>query len=222
MRTLRVRLEDKIQKKHLLSHSFFSRWSSGRLSPSEIKGYAKECYVLEKEFPRFLSALHSKCDHPQMRKALLENLVNQEHGSESQLDLWIRFSEGLGVDRQELVEHFYSDETQHLLRVFKDCVSSDNPIDGLAALYAYERQQPDVARTKLHGLENFYEFRDEEAFERLKNNQVKDVYQAETEAVLLADLCKTQEDEDRAVEVVEKTLNSLYDFLDGVERRYRH
>jgi hypothetical protein len=47
-----------------------------------------------------------------------------------------------------------------------------------------------------------------------------DVYHAETEASLLTQLCKTPEDEARAIAAAEETLNALYDFLDGVERRY--
>lgn len=222
MRTLRSRLEDKIQRKHILEHSFFTRWGCGQLSSEEIKGYAKECYIFEKEFPRFLSALHSKFGDPQLRMVLLENLLHQERGNQNQLEIWARFAEGLGVERSELDEHFFSDETQHLLEEFRNCVNSDNPIDGLAALFAYERQQPDVARTKISGLERFYGWEDQETVGNFKNSQSEDVYHAEAEATLLAELCRSEEDEERAVQVVEKTLNTLYDFLDGVERRYRH
>ncbi len=221
MRTLRSRLEDKIQQKHLLSHSFYTRWVCGELSRNELQGYAKEYYAFEKEFPRFLSALHTKCEDPKMRQALLENLIHEEQGDENHLELWSRFAEGMGVDRLELPKHFFSDETQNLLKVFRDYMSSENPIDGLAALYSYERQQPDVARTKIDGLKCFYGVSDEKTVEFFKTHQVYDVYHSETEMNLLSQLCTSEKDEDRAVEVVEKTLNTLYDFLDGVERRYR-
>lgn len=222
MRSLRSRLEDKVQNKHLLSHSFFSRWGAGQLTQEEIRGYAKECYVLEKEFPRFVSTLHSKCEDPQLRQALLESLVHLEHGRENELENWTRFAEALGVSREELIHHFFSDETQHLLKVLRDSVNSENPIDGHAALFAYERQQPDIARTKVSGLQMFYDVKDETAVNQYKELRVKDVLHAETEAEVLSKLCRNEQDEARAVEIVEKVMTTLHDFLDGVERRYRH
>ncbi|MBM4304676.1 MAG: CADD family putative folate metabolism protein [Deltaproteobacteria bacterium] len=220
MRTLRSKLEEKIQQKHLLAHPFYTAWSAGTLTQSSLQGYAKEYYAFEKEFPRFISALHSQCKDPKMRQALLENLIDEERGEKNHLELWTKFAEGLGVDRRELSQHFFSDETHHLLKVFREAMSSDSLIDGVAALYAYERQQPDVARTKVDGLKCFYGVEEESAVEFFKVHQIYDVYHAETEANLLSQLCLSEVDEERAVESVEKTLSVLYDFLDGVQRRY--
>lgn len=220
MRTLRSKLEEKIQQKHLLAHPFYTAWSAGTLTQSSLQGYAKEYYAFEKEFPRFISALHSQCKDPKMRQALLENLIDEERGEKNHLELWTKFAEGLGVDRRELSQHFFSDETHHLLKVFREATSSDSLIDGVAALYAYERQQPDVARTKVDGLKCFYGVEEESAVEFFKVHQIYDVYHAETEANLLSQLCLSEVDEERAVESVEKTLSVLYDFLDGVQRRY--
>jgi pyrroloquinoline-quinone synthase len=220
MRTLRSKLEERIQQKHLLAHPFYTAWSAGSLSRSSLQGYAKEYYAFEKEFPRFISTLHSHCEDQKMRQALLENLIHEEQGEKNHLELWTKFAEGLGVNRQELSQHFFSDETRHLLKVFKEAVSSDSLIDGVAALYAYERQQPDVARTKIDGLKCFYGVEEESAIEFFKTHQIYDVYHAETEANLLSQLCLSEADEDRAVQSVDKTLSALYDFLDGVQRRY--
>lgn len=220
MQTLRSRLEEKIQKRHLLSHSFYTRWQHGKLSREELQGYAKEYYAFESEFPRFVSAIHSRCEDVKMRQALLENLIHEEQGEENHPELWLRFAEGMGVKREEVKEHFRSDETEHLLRVLRKHSQSGNVIDGIAALYAYERQQPDVARTKIEGLQSFYNVSDENTVSFFKAHQTTDVYHAETEATLLNQLCKTPEDEDRALKAAEETLDALYEFLDGVERRY--
>lgn len=220
MNTLRSRLEEKIQKKHLLSHSFYTRWQQGKLSREELQGYAKEYYAFESEFPRFLSAIHSRCEDAATRQALLENLIHEEQGEQNHPELWLRFAEGMGVNRDEVKSHFRSDETEHLLRVFRKHTQSENAIDGIAALYAYERQQPDVARTKTEGLQNFYGVSDEATVSFFKTHQTVDVYHAETGANLLNRLCKTAADEDRALAAAEETLQALYEFLDGVERRY--
>ena len=205
----------------MLGHTFYTRWSCGELSREELQGYAKEYYSFEQEFPRFLSSIHTRCEDQEMRQLLLENLIHEERGEENHPELWLRFAEGMGVAREEMRKHFHSDETEHLLRVFRKHATSENMVDGLAALYAYERQQPDVARQKIDGLHRFYNVKDESTVSFFKAHQHYDVFHAETEISLLSRLCQDEATEERALKVAEETLDALYDFLDGVERRYK-
>jgi pyrroloquinoline-quinone synthase len=223
METLRPRLEERIQKRHMLAHPFYLRWQTGKLSREEMMGYAKEYYSFEKEFPRFLSAIHTRCEDPKMRQQVLENLLHEERGENNHRELWLRFAEGVGVKREEMDTHFHSDETEQLLRVFRKHTQSAHIADGLAALYAYERQQPDVARTKIEGLQTFYGVKDESGVAFFKEHQTVDVYHAETEFQCLAELCRKLGDgtEDRVLAVADEVLDALYDFLDGVGRRYQ-
>lgn len=215
------RLDQQIQKRPLLEHCFYLRWQEGRVSMGELQGYVKEYYPFEREFPRFVSAIHSRCEKPELRSQLLENLVHEERGEKNHRELWLRFGEGLGVRREEMEEHFHSDETEFLLRTFRRHVTSDNPVDGLAALYAYERQQPEVAGNKISGLERHYGVTSERALEFFRAHQKYDVEHAQTEGRLLSELCPDEASKTRALQVVEQTCQALYEFLDGVERRYR-
>lgn len=222
MQTLRSKLEEKIQSKHLLNHTFYQRWQAGELTKEELQGYAKEYYAFEKEFPRFLSALHTKCEDQEIRQGILENLMDEENGSENHIELWLRFAEGLGVKRDEVKNHFISDETEHLLRIVRKHIQSDGIVSGLASLYAYERQQPDVAREKIKGLEKFYGLTEGDGTQFFKVHQVYDVHHAETEANILHKICSNEGTETQALEAASETIDALYDFLDGVERRYRN
>lgn len=204
----------------MLSHPWYLRWVAGQLTKPELQGYAKEYYQFEKEFPRFVSATHSRCNDLTMRQVLLENLIDEERGEENHPELWLRFAEGLGLTREEVGSHFRSDETEHLLRVMRHHTSSPNVIDGLAALYAYERQQPDIMRQKVEGLKNFYGVSDDRATSFFKVHETADVYHAEGEMSVLSELCQDEDCEKRAMVVAEETLHCLHDFLDGVARRY--
>ena len=221
MQSLQTHLDQIIQQKPMLSHSFYTRWQAGELTREELKGYAKEYYQFEKEFPRFLSAIHSRCEDANLRRQLLDNLMHEEHGEENHPELWLRFAEGVGADRESVKGHFHSDETEQLLRVFRKHSQSGNVIDGLAALYAYERQQPEVAGQKIEGLRKFYGATDESTVAFFKAHQTYDVHHSATESKLLEELCVDEESKARAARVVQETLDALYDFLDGVERRYR-
>lgn len=220
MNQLRVRLDALIQEKHLLTHNFYQRWQMGKLAVAELQGYAKEYYRFESEFPRFISAIHTNCSDLKMRQLLLENLIHEERGEENHPELWLQFAEGLGVSREEVKSHFHSDETEHLVRTYRGFCENPNLIEGLAALYAYERQQPDVARSKADGLKANYGIKEESTLAFFRAHQSVDVYHAEAEMSLLAELCHDENAQNQALKAAEKTLNSLHDFLDGVERRY--
>jgi pyrroloquinoline-quinone synthase len=90
---------------------------------------------------------------------LLENLVEEEQGEENHPELWLRFSEGVGCSREE-VENSYATESKELVDgYFK--LTSESFEAGLGALYAYERQTPEVAKSKISSLKKFYNIHDE-------------------------------------------------------------
>jgi pyrroloquinoline-quinone synthase len=220
MQTLQERLDALIAGRSMLQHSFYTRWQHGELTRDELRGYAKEYYAFEKEFPRFVSAIHSRCEDADARRALLENLVHEESGDENHPELWLRFAEGLGLDRAEVLDHVPSDQTAHLLRTFRRLTRSDDVVEGLAALYAYERQQPRVATTKIEGLQKFNGAGDARTTQFFRAHEHYDVAHSGTEIELLDRLCTDEAAADRAAHAVADTLDALYAFLDGVERRY--
>lgn len=218
--SLKDRIDAVISGRHLLNHKWYVRWQAGSLTTPELQGYAKEYYAFEKEFPRFLSGIHSRAEDREVRRGLLQNLVHEELGADNHPELWLRFAEGLGVERCEVEKHFHSDETENLLRVFRKHSQSPKIEEGLAALYTYESQQPEVARQKSSGLKNLYGFQEESTVAFFKAHEKYDVEHSETELNLLSKLAQTEEQQARVVQVVEETANALYDFLDGVDRRY--
>ena len=43
------------------------------------------------------------CADPDTRRVLVENLIDEEVGPENHRELWLRFAEGLGLTREEVV-----------------------------------------------------------------------------------------------------------------------
>ena len=95
-------VDKQIKKHHLLNHSFYQAWNSGDLSKDTIKEYAAQYFQHVSSFPRYLSAIHSNCDDISTRQILLENLVDEEKGSENHPELWMRFAEGMGNSRDKI------------------------------------------------------------------------------------------------------------------------
>jgi pyrroloquinoline-quinone synthase len=54
--------------------------------------YAQEYYGHVSAFPRYISSIHSLCEKIEDRQVLLENLIDEEQGSENHPELWMQFS----------------------------------------------------------------------------------------------------------------------------------
>ena len=141
---------------HLLKHPFYQAWSEGKLSKETLILYAKQYYHHVEAFPRYISSIHSQCNDIESRQVLLGNLTEEEKGEDNHPELWLRFAETLGASRQEVKNVDKLDNTKNLVDgYFK--LARNSYAKGLGALYAYERQVPAVAESKISGLKAFYD-----------------------------------------------------------------
>lgn len=210
------KIKNIIQERHLLKHPFYQDWMEGRLSLNQLRNYACQYYWHVAAFPRYLSATHSLCDSIEERRLLLENLVDEEglkEGCEDHPELWLRFVEGLGVSRKQL---FSLKEMQpqaairSLIHGFMLSSKTSYP-EGLAALYTYESQVPEVAESKIEGLKKHYSIDEKRTLSFFSVHKEADKVHRE--------VCERQLDrltEDNQVslpQVVRKILRLLWNFL---------
>src|SRR5207237_9720771 len=95
------RIDRLIDRRSLLDHPFYTKWIAGTLPLGALQGYARQYYAFESSFPRFLSALHSRCEERAVRAALLEHLWDEEHGAANHAALRLRFAGGRAVPRAD-------------------------------------------------------------------------------------------------------------------------
>jgi len=206
-------IDKQIASKRLLDHPFYQRWSAGTLTGGELREYARQYYHYALAFPTFISAMHAQCDDIATRQLLLENLIEEERGPENHPELWLRFCEALGLDRDEVKRGEMNASTRALIGTMKSLAREGALHEGLAALYAYESQIPAVAKAKIEGLEKWYDI-DETTFFTV--HMEADVVHSSTSRALLARLCNDDARRDEARNATARTLDALYGFLDGV------
>jgi pyrroloquinoline-quinone synthase len=209
-------LKDRIARRPLLGHPFYVRWTEGSLTRAELARYATEYYHYALAFPTFLSAIHARSEDLSMRQLLLENLIEEERGAENHPELWLRFCEALGLDRQAVVASRPSPSTSALIATMRALASTGSAHEGLAALYAYESQVPAVAKTKIEGLARWYGIAAPRDVAFFAVHLEADVAHARTAEELLERLCTTPAARAQAQAAVDGTLGALYSFLDGV------
>ncbi|HUP49836.1 MAG TPA: CADD family putative folate metabolism protein [Thermoanaerobaculia bacterium] len=209
-------LDGEIAGRRLLDHPFYQRWSSGELTKEELREYARQYYHYAAAFPTFLSGMHAHTEDIPTRQLLLENLIEEEHGPENHPELWLRFCEALGLDREEVLAGEANQATRALIDCMRSAARDGQLHEGLAALYSYESQVPGVAAAKIDGLAKWYGITGDRSIAFFSVHLAADVAHSETSRGLLRRLCDSDEKRDAARKASASTLAALYGFLDSV------
>lgn len=147
-------IDDIIQENSLLKHKFYRMWSDGDLKLPMLAGYSKEYYQLVKAVPRFMEQiLEVSPDTGELEANMQEEY---EH-----VPLWEDFAAELGVPRQEMASYAGLEKTRRAVSDLQDLMGDYST--GAAAMYALEKEIPEVSRTKLEGLSEFYGITDDAA-----------------------------------------------------------
>ena len=211
-------LNKKLDQYHLLNHPFYKSWNEGKLTREIIKDYAEQYYQHVKAFPRYISATHSICEDIEKRKILLENLQDEENPNADHPKLWKNFAIAMGADADKIEEvkreWFTNDMIENFFHQARKSYA-----EGLASLYTYERQIPEIAETKIRGLKNFYGVTSKEGLEFFEAHKAADViHRKECEKLLDA---LTEEEKSKAEKASMLTARYLWNFLSGMSTKHK-
>jgi len=212
-------IDENLENRHLLKHPFYKAWSDGKLSKEMLKAYGCQYYHFVREFPRMVSAVHSNTPDIFLRQPLLLNLMDEELGSENHPALWMRFAVSLGATHEEVENTVPLPSTTELVDTMMRFCKQGTFQEGVASLYAYESQVPEISRVKIEGLKAFYGIADKDAIRFFTVHQAADIHHAQSERELIE--TKTTDNIAPAVErAATETADALWGFLDGVYENY--
>ena len=212
------RLDSMVAARHILTHPFYQDWNAGRLTRDALRDYAAQYYRHVDAFPRYLSAIHSRCEDIETRQILLENLIDEERGEQNHPELWMRFAEELGVSREEVLATVPRQMTSDLVETFMELSRDGSIAAGLAALYVYESQMPKVAQTKIDGLKRFYGVESDDALAFFAIHGEADLNHARAGARLIERVVEKQGHEAEVIEAADRAIGALWSMLDGMQR----
>jgi pyrroloquinoline-quinone synthase len=149
------RLDAAIAQKSLLNHPFYQDWLAGKLSRESLQLYAAQYYRHVEAFPKHLRVLAARADES-LKTVVLENLAEEENPARPHPQLWRDFASALGVSEDDITTTPSLPGTQNVVHTFRDICANRSLAEAVAALYAYESQVPEIATTKIDGLNRFY------------------------------------------------------------------
>jgi pyrroloquinoline-quinone synthase len=209
-----------IDERGLLKHPFYQAWQRGELTLDHLRGYAGQYYAHVLAFPQYVSGAHAICPDQGERQELLENLIEEERGDENHPELWLRFAEGVGARRAEVERAAPLAETQQLVELFREVTMRRSFAEACAALYVYESQVPEVAKTKIAGLKQFYGIADERSLQFFEVHIGADEIHAEVGAGMVRKHTTDEASRAAVLASARECADALWGFLDGVQRAY--
>ena len=145
-------IDSEIERSSLLKHRFYRLWSEGKLDVDQLRGYALEYFQLVKAVPQLVGNVMSSYTND----SNLKYVLNENYREESEhINLWIKFVVSMGINSNELFDYVSSDTTNDIVR-FLLALTKRSVGQGAAAMYAYEKQLPEISRSKIKGLKEFY------------------------------------------------------------------
>ncbi|MEX2081583.1 MAG: CADD family putative folate metabolism protein [Dehalococcoidia bacterium] len=208
---LERRIRDILERKSMLDHPFYREWTAGTLEMAQLQEYARQYYHFELAFPRYLSAIHTRTEDPEIRQLILDNLWDEEHGPRNHPVLWLEFAAALGLSPEDVVQSAPNAQTAALVGHFQRAANEAPVAEAMATLFAYEGQVPAIAWQKIKGLTENYGFQPAQ-FEFFSVHLVADIAHSGAEMQAIETLC---EDEDAVAAATDVSCDLLLAFLDG-------
>ncbi|MDP6898412.1 MAG: iron-containing redox enzyme family protein [Candidatus Nitrosopelagicus sp.] len=210
MGSLIKRIDQIIEEKSLLKHPFYEMWSDGKLELDSLKGYSKEYYQLVKQVPQFMEPLVNDAT-PEMKDELIQNMKEEaEH-----IPLWEKFAGSMGISESELQGYQGLEKTNKAVSNLDSLMNSyDN---GACAMYAFEKEIPQVSQTKLEGLKEFYGIDTKDATEYFEEHMTADIRHAASWEKVIND---TKLDDSLMLSTAQKSVDAQNLLLDSCYEAY--
>jgi pyrroloquinoline-quinone synthase len=204
--TLLIRIDAEIEKRSLLKHPFYRKWSEGKLTKGNLAGYSMEYFQLVKAVPTLVSNVAALAG-PSRAGHIVENMDEEL----THIEPWVRFARSVGVSRRRLERYPGAHATLESVQALEGLTASSFEA-GAAAMYAYEKQLPEISRSKIEGLKNFYGMESEDATRYFELHEEADV----RHAALWRSYLVRSRDEASVMEAVSGSLNAQNKLLDSV------
>lgn len=215
-------IDDQISKRSLLNHRFYILWREGKLTINHLRSYSKEYFQLVKAVPELVDNIHENLENYDPRNQYVKAVKNTQYEEYQHIEPWIKFAQSLGIEKQELLEYEGNDEVNLAIENLKEsCLSSI--VEGASTMYSFEKELPQISKTKIEGLKKFYNIFSDEDITYFKIHQTADIEHARLWKTLLLDynlVRNTKDLNEIILNASVRSLNSQNQILDVVYDNY--
>src|SRR5207302_3508287 len=155
-------LQHALQQRHPKPHPIRQLLLSGQLTKEQLQWWAKNQFHEFRNIHRYFGFRYQKCPIPELRRMLLENMVEEEgedlFGGKypSHRDLWVQFAAGLGVPRDEILNYEPLPGIRAALEMYVSLVQQSHWAVAIGTGLVFEGGGPKRRREEREELEQYY------------------------------------------------------------------
>jgi pyrroloquinoline-quinone synthase len=213
MKELVKMIDSEIDKRSVLKHPFYQKWSQGELTLDHLQGYSKEYSRLVKSIPQMVRNIADRA----IDKQSCSSIKQSEREEYEHIEPWFKFAFKLGVPKAFLDTYEGTVETNRAVSKLQR-ISEKSFEEGISSMYAYEMELPKISRSKLDGLKHFYNLTHTDATEYFRIHEVTDVRHAEIWRDLIEKIPLAKQE--IALDAAIDSLKAQNDLLDSVYENY--
>ena len=227
MNSLLTNIDNEVERRSLLKHKFYQMWSNGELSLEQLRSYSKEYFQLVKVVPKLVESVGAKQTTGNENESegvatttittITEEIKQNMEEESSHIAPWIEFATSLGVPREELLGYQGLDKTRNAVSSLLD-ITDKSFDEGVCAMYAYELELPKISRSKIDGLEKFYNISSPQAINYFEIHEEADVRHANVWRKLIKDI--ESKNHEVSLKAASRSLDAQNMLLDAVYEKY--
>lgn len=179
-------IDDEISKRSLLNHQFYTLWREGKLTLNHLRGYSKEYFQLVKTVPEFVYNIYNNLENHGSMYHYLKATKKTQIEESDHIEPWVKFALSLGIEKRELVEYAGNNEVNMAIENLKK-LSRSSILEGASTMYSFEKEIPQISKTKIEGLQKFYGISKEDAIKYFKIHETADIEHAELWKTIILD-----------------------------------
>lgn len=205
-------------------HPLWFKIQEGRLSRAGLAGFARQFFLQVVEFPRAVSALHSRCPDLEERRKLAESVYEEEtgrlSGSKAHPELFLDFAAGVGLERAEVLAAEPLPSTAALIHWFEYSTKILPFLEGVAAInLAAEGQVVGAFGPFARALQKHYGLSETQvAFWDI--HELADAEHSDVGDHIVVKHATTDELQGRVRQAVRTSLGMWWQFFEGMDERY--
>ena len=223
LRLLIKTIDNEISKRSLLHHQFYTLWSEGKLDLNQLRGYSKEYFQLVKAVPELVHNIYNNLENHGVGDNYFKAIKQTQIEESDHIEPWVKFALSLGLEKKELVEYDGNKEVNMAIENLKK-MSRSSLGEGASTMYSFEKELPQISKTKIEGLQKFYGISKDDAIKYFKIHEIADIEHAKLWQTIILDREINKTNDKTTTELILRaSVNSLIaqnQILDSVYNTY--
>ncbi|NIO07269.1 MAG: hypothetical protein GTO40_04435 [Deltaproteobacteria bacterium] len=203
---------------HSKNHPFFKLWVQGKLTKKQTALYCIQHHYYVTDYINWLAYEASQVPHRDVKAYLFENLGDEESGEDRHLDMLTDYVEVCGLNRDDIENEKSLPATEALQNWGWRLVYQRPWQAALAGMFVgLESQFLDICKELVPALHKHYGWSSGDREIRFFEQHITaDEIHGQKGFAIVQKYCKTQEEKDLALKVVEEATRKRWAYMNGI------